>query len=311
MPDKPEENRMEKDCDPCSSHNTEFVLWTITGRCNFRCRFCCVNTPDAAMDEITHEEAIRIIDRMAKCGVRSLKISGGEPFVREDFWSLVDYTLEKGMKIEKIYTNGWLLTDSVLDQFEQRGMKPEFCVGFDGVEKHDWMRGIKGAEQAARNALIRCYLRGFPTSVEMNIHRGNTDVLRETVDTLADFGVRKIICHEVRNNDMWKRYAVGNEMSTKEYVEAVLRYIPEYYADGMRVDVRFDGVVELYKGGKYKVIDGTDNGNASWYIESDGRIMQRIRNLDEYGCLMWKEGYLEKVRETCVEAIKQFKAHSA
>ena len=98
MPDKPEENSMGKDCDPCSSHNTESVLWTITGRCNFRCRFCCVNTPDAAMDELTHEKAIRIIDRMAKCGVRSLKISGGEPFVREDFWSLVDYTLEKGLK---------------------------------------------------------------------------------------------------------------------------------------------------------------------------------------------------------------------
>ena len=71
---------------------------------------------------MTHLEAIQAIDRMAKCGVRSLKISGGEPFVREDFWSLVDYTLEKGLKIDKIYTNGWLLMDSVLDQFEQRGL---------------------------------------------------------------------------------------------------------------------------------------------------------------------------------------------
>ena len=302
---------MENYCDPLDKRCSEQVLWTITGRCNFRCRFCCVNTPDTALDEMTHLEAIQAIDRMAKCGVLSLKISGGEPFVREDFWSLVHCALEKGMKIDKIYTNGWLLTDSVLDQFEQRGMKPEFCVGFDGVEKHDWMRGIKGAEQAARNTLIRCYLRGFPTSVEMNIHRGNMDVLRETVDTLADFGVRKIICHEVRNNDMWKRYAAGNEMSTKEYVEAVLRYIPEYYADGMRVDVRFEGVVELYKGGKYKVIDGTDHGNTSWYIDSDGQVMQRIRNLDECGRLMWKEGYLEKVRETCEGAKKRFATHSA
>ena len=95
-------------------------------------------------------------------------------------------------------------------------------------------------------------------------------------------------------------------MSTKEYVEAVLRYIPEYYADGMRVDVRFEGVVELYKGGKYRVIDGTDHGNTSWYIDSDGKIMQRICNLDEYGCLMWKEGYLEKVRETCEEAREKY-----
>ena len=302
---------MEKDCDPYSSHNTESVLWTITGRCNFRCRFCCVNTPDAAMDEMTHEEAIQSIDRMAKCGVRSLKISGGEPFVREDFWSLIDHALAKGLKIEKIFTNGWLLLDSTLDEFEARSMKPEFCVGFDGVERHEWMRGMKGSEQAALNALRRCYLRGFPTSVEMNIHRGNTDVLRKTVDILADSGVRKIFCHKVRNNDMWQHYACGNDMTAKEYIEAVLRYIPAFYADGMRVDMRFDGVVELYKGGKYKVLDGTDKGNTSWYIDSDGQIMQRIRNLDEYGCLMWKEGYLEKVRETCEEAKKGFTSHSA
>ncbi len=305
---------MEDYCDPFVKQYTEPVLWTITGRCNFRCRFCCVNTPDAAMDELTHEEAIRIIDRMAKCGVRSLKISGGEPFVREDFWNLVDYSLDKGMKIEKTYTNGWLLMDSVLDQFEQRGMKPEFCVGFDGVEKHDWMRGIKGAEQAARNALIRCYLRGFPTSVEMNIHRGNTDVLRETVDVLADLGVRKIICHEVRNNDMWKRYAAGNEMSTKEYVETVLQYISEYYADGMRVDVRFEGVVDLYKGtGEYRVIDYKDEGKKGylgWYIGPDGQIVSWKRITDDMENV-WKEGYLERVRETCEGAKKRFMTYSA
>ena len=248
---------MEKYCDPLDKRYTEPVLWTITGRCNFRCRHCCVNTPDPAMDELTHAEAIRMIDRMAECGVRRLQISGGEPFVREDFWMLVDHAIQKGIEIDKIYTNGWMLYDSVLDKFEQRGMKPEFCIGFDGVERHDWMRGIKGAEQAALNALRRCYLRGFPTSVEMCIHKGNVDVLQETVDVLADSGVGKIICHEVQENEVWKQYAAGNDMSTEEYVEAVLQYIPEYYADGMRIDVRFEGVVELYKGtGEYRIIDG-------------------------------------------------------
>ena len=302
---------MEENCDPYSKQENESVLWTITGRCNFRCRFCYVNTPDAAMDEMTHEEAIRSIDRMAERGVKGLKISGGEPFVREDFWQLVDHALKKGIGIEKIFTNGWLWMDGILDQFEERGMKPEFCVGFDGVERHDWMRGMKGAEQAALNALRCCYIRGFSTSVEMNIHRGNTDVLRETVDMLADSGVGKIYCHKVRDNEMWQRYSCGNDMTAKEYMDAVLQYIPEYYADCMRIDLRFDGVVELYKGGKYRVIDGTDHGNASWYIESDGQIMQRIRNLDEYGRLMWQEGYLEKVRNTCEEARQRFTSHSA
>ena len=272
---------MEKYCDPLDKRYTEPVLWTITGRCNFRCRHCFMNTPDAAMDELTHAEAIRMIDRMAECGVRHLQISGGDPFVREDFWMLVDHAIQKGIEIDKIYTNGWLLYDSVLDKFEQRGMKPEFCIGFDGVEQHDWMCGVRGAEQAALNALRRCYLRGFPTSVEMRIHKGNVDVLRETVDVLADSGVGKIICHEVRKNDVWKQYAAGNDMSTEEYIEAVLQYIPEYYADGMRIDVRFEGAVELYKGtGEYRVIDD--------------------------GCAV-----PEKVMAVCEGAKKRFTTHSA
>ena len=83
------------------------VNWTITGRCNFRCRHCELNTPDAAMNEMTHEEAVRVINRIAECGVQRLQLAGGDPFVREDFWSLVDYALKKGIKVSKIYTNGW------------------------------------------------------------------------------------------------------------------------------------------------------------------------------------------------------------
>ena len=57
------------------------------------------------------------------------------------------------MVIGKIYTNGWLLNEEVLDQFASRGMKPQISVSFDGVGWHDWMRGIQGAEERTLNAL--------------------------------------------------------------------------------------------------------------------------------------------------------------
>ena len=208
------------------------VYWSITGRCNFRCRHCYLNAPDAMMGEISHDEAIRVIDQMADCGVCHLLLSGGEPFVRQDFWSLVDYALEKEIQIDQIYTNGWMLTDNMLDKFEQRGMKPEFSISFDGLNWHDWMRGIKGAEQAALKALERCFIRGFPTTVEMCIHRGNVKTLRDTVKVLADTGTKGIKFSEVSETDLWKKNADGNEMNFKEYVEAMLGYIPAYFEDG-------------------------------------------------------------------------------
>ena len=33
------------------------VFWSVTGRCNFRCRHCYMDAPDAALGELTKEEA--------------------------------------------------------------------------------------------------------------------------------------------------------------------------------------------------------------------------------------------------------------
>lgn len=263
------------------------VYWSITGRCNFECRHCYINAPDAEMGEMSHEEAIEVINQIAECGVYRLLISGGEPFVRSDFWSLVDHALSKGIIIEQIYTNGWMLTEEVLDQFCARGIKPEFSISFDGVGWHDWMRGVKGAEEVTLEALRRCHRRGFSTSVEMCIHRGNMERIRESINLLAKTGTRSVKCSEVSPTDLWRCNSDGNDISIREYFDAVLRYIPYYYEDGMPVDVLFGGVVKLYKhSAEYQPIAEFDEGSeecldrficgavrSSCYIAPDGRLL--------------------------------------
>ena len=285
--DHPEEMEREQYYYHYDNRYIHDVYWSITGRCNFNCRHCYLNAPDAAMGEMSHEEAMSVIDQMAECGVYHLLISGGEPFVRKDFWELVDHVIEKGIRIDQIYTNGYMLTDSMLDRFEERGIKPQFSISFDGVDWHDWMRGVSGAEQATLNAMRRCYLRGFRTAVEMCVHRGNADSIRETVDVLYDSGVRDIKFCEVSSTELWKKNAAGNDMSRQEYIEAVLRYIPQFFEDGMPMNLLFGGVVELYKGSTdYRLIaefeDGTEKCldcyicgavRRSCYVAPDGRLL--------------------------------------
>ena len=261
--------------------------WSITGRCNFRCKHCYLNAPDAEMGELTHEEAISIIDQIAACGVYHLLVSGGEPFVRKDFWSLIDHALEKGILIDQVYTNGWMLTDAMLDEFDRRGIKPEFSISYDGMGWHDWMRGVNGAEQAALDALRRCRDRGFPTNVEMCVHRGNMNGIRESVNALAEAGTGSIKFCEVSDTALWRKNAAGNTLTTREYFDAVLRYLPEYYEDGMPMNLLFGGVVQLYKGStEYWPIAEFDEGTEkclerhmcgavrnSCYIAPDGRLL--------------------------------------
>ena len=263
------------------------VYWAVTGRCNFRCRHCYLDAPDVGMGEMTHEEALSVVDQMAECGVNRLIISGGEPLVRADLWDLIDRAVEKGIMIDQVYTNGWLLTDKVLDAFEAREVKPEFSISFDGAGWHDWMRGVKGAEKAALDALRRCRDRGFATNVEMCVHKGNKDSIRESLRVLAETGTGSVKMSEVSPTDLWRRNAEGNAMTTAEYYDAVLRYIPCFFEDGMPIDVLFGGVVWLYKGsGEYKPVaefgDGSEDClkrhicgavRSSCYIAPDGLLL--------------------------------------
>ena len=159
------------------------------------------NEKDASM-----KEAISMIEQMAKCGIYHLVISGGDLFDREDFWTVVDYALGKDIRIDRIQTNGRRINDFTLDKFEERDMKPEFSINFEGVDWREWMMGVGGAEQAGLNALRYCYLRGFPTSVEMSVHQGdvNPAIIREVIDVLADSGVGTIRFRDVPGVDEWR-----------------------------------------------------------------------------------------------------------
>lgn len=263
------------------------VMWSVTGRCNFRCRHCYMDAPNGAFGEISHKEAMALVDQMADCGVLHVDFTGGEPFVRKDFWELVDRILSHKMTIGQVYTNGWLLTEEVLDAFENRGIRPEISISFDCLGWHDWMRGVNGAEEAALKALSLCVQRGFPVNVEVCVHKGNLGTLRDTLNRLAQIGVPLVRIGNVANTDLWQKNSQGNNMTYEEYVDAILDYIPDFFADGMPVNLLIGGVVFLNKGStEYRIVPEHFVGNegslncylcgaarSSCYITPEGRLL--------------------------------------
>ena len=88
---------------------------SVTDRCNFRCRYC---MPAEGLDWLpkmellTFEEMTRIVRVLVSCGVRSLKVTGGEPLVRRDLPTLIG--MLRGISDEldiSLTTNGYLLAD--------------------------------------------------------------------------------------------------------------------------------------------------------------------------------------------------------
>lgn len=263
------------------------VFWSITGRCNFRCRHCYMDAPEGVLGELSTEQALDLIDQMAECGVLSIDLSGGEPLVRKDFWQLVDRILSYGMKINTIYTNGWMVNDRLLNAFEERGIKPGFSISFDGVGWHDWMRGVPGAEEAALRALQLLHSRGFVTDVEFCIHRGNKDTFIQSLEQLKVLGVQYIKVSNVAMTPLWRRNSQGNALTDSEYVEAMLPYITWYYKEKRPFQrLVLSGVIAMYRDQNYTIVaehnDGTEKcldcfmcnaARLACYITPEGRLL--------------------------------------
>ena len=215
--------------------------WSVTGRCNYRCKHCYMSAPDAKYGELSHEQIMKMVQELSDCGVMNVSLTGGEPLVRRDFPEIVDALTERNIRITQIYSNGALVTRQLLKILDERGIHPEFNMSYDGIGWHDWLRGIPGAEAAVDRAFLLCREMGFPTGAEMCLHQGNKHLLRESVSHLRDVGCRSLKTNPISNVGEWQKNRYGDSLPMEELFQLYLDYIPQYYEDGMPISLMLGG----------------------------------------------------------------------
>ncbi|MHC4457733.1 MAG: GTP 3',8-cyclase MoaA [Planctomycetota bacterium] len=105
---------------------TDYLRVSVTDRCNLRCVYC---HPLCGCDFIERKEILRleeichIVQLFAKCGIRKVRLTGGEPLIRRN----IVYLLEKLSDIEGIEelsltTNGVLLA-SLAQELKDAGLQ--------------------------------------------------------------------------------------------------------------------------------------------------------------------------------------------
>ena len=267
----------------------ERVHWSLTGRCNYRCRHCYMSAPHAVLPQPTTEQCLAIADQIADCGVMHVTLTGGEPLVRSDFLEIVDRILERGIRIDMIMTNGALVDDQFLDELDARGCRPELNMSYDGPKEwHDWLRGVEGAHESVCRAFALCKERGFPTGAEMVLHKGNLHTLRESINRLGELGVRslkvgRLSC--VGEGSALTDWAI----TAQEEFDTYLDYIPHYFDDGMPVPGLMLSALFMSMNGRLGVVAERHpedrncdrevicaSARATMYLGPDGRILPCI-----------------------------------
>jgi len=87
----------------------------LTYRCNAQCIHCYCVVPrgleePAKKRELTTDEITRLLDDLAEMGTLYLNFSGGEVFVRPDFFEIADHAKQRGFAF-RVFTNGIGLTE--------------------------------------------------------------------------------------------------------------------------------------------------------------------------------------------------------
>jgi len=110
-----------------------FAHLALTHRCNLRCHFC--HIPAQHIPEQDTAGMKRIIDRLDHLGIAVLSISGGgEPLLRSDFATLLNYAVDKGL-YTKITSNGTMPTAKYAELVASR--VSEIAISLDGVLGND------------------------------------------------------------------------------------------------------------------------------------------------------------------------------
>jgi len=169
------------------------VFWETTKACQLKCKHCRAEAILQALPgELTTEEGKRLIDSLTEFGrpYPILILTGGDPLMRNDIFQLIDYAVEKGIRVGLAPAVTPLLTEKTIDKIAEHGVRA-VSISLDSPfpEVHDAIRGIEGTWERTVWAIKEFLKRDVSVQVNTVVMRETVEGLPEMVKLLKDLGV--------------------------------------------------------------------------------------------------------------------------
>ena len=124
----------------------------LTERCNSNCVHCCINLPkddaDAKRKELSTDEVKNILREAVSLGCLTVRFTGGEPFLREDFEELYIFTRRQGLKV-LLFTNATLITEYFADLFSKIPPLEKIEITVYGMKRDSYEAATRTAGSSA------------------------------------------------------------------------------------------------------------------------------------------------------------------
>jgi SynChlorMet cassette radical SAM/SPASM protein ScmF len=173
------------------------VYLYLSDYCNLNCRHCWIN-PSHTLKKTKRGMDIRllrrILDQCAELGMRSVKITGGEPLLYGSFDKLLSYLKKyKRRLFIHMETNGTLITKTRARTLKESGMR-FLSISIDGANSHthDKIRGVKGSHKKALKGAKHLIENGIPVQFIMAVCRENMKEFEDLIKLAQKAGAESV-----------------------------------------------------------------------------------------------------------------------
>lgn len=205
------------------SRTISYLRLSITDRCNLRCLYCMpqqgVETSSLVkcMDLLSYEELLRIVTIAVGMGMNKLRLTGGEPLVRNGVMDFIRSLAGiKGLEEIRLTTNGVLLHDKAAELYSAGIRNLNISLDTMRPERFVEITGSNLFAQVWQGIQTACDL-GFNVKLNVVAMKGIND------DEFADFArlatqraiqVRFIEFMPIGNKESWdkRRFVAAEEL---------------------------------------------------------------------------------------------------
>ena len=195
-----------------------YIRLSITDICNFKCGYCLPNGYQIDKSDnrkfLHSDEIRRLAKALSELGVSKIRLTGGEPTIRKDFFDIVKIIRENtGIKKTVITTNGYHL-DKIAHKIKKSGLDG-INISIDSLNRETFKR-------ITSHDRLDEILNGIKTLQDLNFKniKINAVLLKGINDTEDDF-------------DQWSNFIEKNEIDFR-YIELMqtgdnLDYFKRYH----------------------------------------------------------------------------------
>jgi radical SAM protein with 4Fe4S-binding SPASM domain len=168
-----------------------YGAFELTARCNLACRMCYVRQDGGGPrpEELSAPAWVSLASEAVDHGLVFLLLTGGEPFVRPDFFAIYEPLTRLGLMIT-LFTNGTLLTPAVAERLAQAPpSRTEITLYGATAATYEAITGVPGSYARCCAGIEALLARRVPLGLKTMVTRQNVGELEAMRQMAHDWGV--------------------------------------------------------------------------------------------------------------------------